>query len=291
MAVLFGLAVWLLSGLVSHHLWPQVACYSVAVYLMVELSNAQALLRVRSRMVSSMFILLSCTAPFLFPSLVSTVVLLCFVASFLLLFPTYQAPWSVGQVFYAFVPIGVATMFFVQALWYVPLLWVLMATQLQSLSWRTWLSSHIGLLTPYWFALVWFIYIHDFTPLASHFAQLADIRVALSGFSLTRLLPVLYVVVLAAVGMVHFWQYSYEERIRVRLLYGLFAALTLFTLAAVALQPLHYDVLMPLCFFFASPIVAHLFTFTRGRLSNILFFVAIGIGVAIVAYNLFILNP
>lgn len=289
-AVLFGLVVWLAGGLVNRNLWPQLACYGAAVYLIVEMSNRHALLRVRSRMVSSTFIMMSCTVPFIFSSLSSMVVLLCIVASFLLLLQTYQVPWAVGLVFYAFVPIGVASFFFVQVLWYVPLLWVLMASQLQSFSWRTWLASIIGLLAPYWFALLWFVYVRDFTPLAMHFAQLGEVGVALPSYSLSWLLPMFFALVLSVVGMLHFWQYSYEDKIRIRLLYGLFSTLLLFTLVAVVLQPQHYKVLMPLCFFFASPIVAHLFTFIRGRLSNILFFVVIGIGVAIAAFNLYVLN-
>ena len=141
MAVLIGLAVWFFAGLLEEQLWPQLACFAITVYLLIELSNQNALLRVRSRMVSSTFILLSCSVAFLLPQLNGAAVPLCFTASLLLLFHTYQNPKTVGLAYYAFLALGLGSMAWVHTLWYVPLVWVLMATQLQSLSVRTWMAS------------------------------------------------------------------------------------------------------------------------------------------------------
>ena len=289
-AAAFGVLVWLAIGLVQRQLWPQLACFVASVYLMVELTNQNALLRTRSRMVSSSFILLSCQSCILFPQLTGAVVQLCFVVAFILLFQTYQDQQSTGRVFYAFVVVGLSSLFFVHTLWYVPALWVLMATQLQSLSVRTWLASLIGLATPYWLALLWLMvpwgvgptqWSLSLQPLADHFGELADIRYALPPYPLERGILLLFALVLAAGGIMHFWSRSFEDKIRIRLLYGFFITLTALTVLFILAQPQHYDVLMRVLAVCASPLIAHVFTFTSSRLSGILFFTAIALSVAL----------
>ena len=293
-AAMAGAVVWLLSGLLSQALWAQLACFALTVYLLVELSNQNALLRVRSRMVSVSFIVLSCTACFLFPSLPAAVVQLAFVAALLMLLHTYQDPASAGLTFYGFLALGVGSMFFVPALYFVPLLWVLMATQLQSLSWRTWLASLIGLAAPYWVSLLWLVYQQDFQPLLSHFAGLAEAPHPLLGAwgsgglsawaaagGAGTLSVWLFTLVLTAGGCVHFWQRSFEDKIRIRLVYGLFATLAAVTLLLAVLFGQHFAVFMRLSFVFACPLIAHAATFTRSRVSNIVFFAVLAVALAL----------
>ena len=285
-AAVFALLVWLQAGLVTQQLWMQLLLFVASVYLLIELSNQNALLRVRSRMVSTTFIMLSCTACFLFPELRGGIVQLCFVASYLMLFQTYQDRQSVRPAYYAFVCLSMASLPFVQVLWYVPLIWVMMGVQLQSLSWRTWLASLLGLLTPYWFAMLWLIYLSDFTPALDHFSQLACFSMSPQMPSTGIVLAVCFTAIMSAIGIVHFWSYSFEDKIRIRLLYGLFTTMTIVTLLLILLQPQHHAVLMRIAIVNASPLIAHVLTFTNSRLSNWLFFLAAGIAVGITAYNL-----
>ena len=296
-AALFSVVVWLLVGLVRLQLWPQLACFIATIYMVVEMTNQNALLRIRSRMVSSTFIVLSCASCFLFPQMTGGVAQLCMVAAFLMLFQTYQTSRCMGRIFYAFAAIGLGSLAFVQMLWYVPVLWLLMATQLQSMNWRTWLASMLGLAMPYWFALVWFLlpfnlsadWTADLSPLADHFALLADISrpsIPTPPYLLGSILALVLTLILGAIGITHFWQYSFEDKIRIRLLYGFFTAMTAFTVFLVLVQPQHFDVLMCLLTLCACPLIAHVLTFTSSRLSNILFFVALGLALALTVFNL-----
>jgi len=296
-AALFSVVVWLLVGLVRLQLWPQLACFIATIYMVVEMTNQNALLRIRSRMVSSTFIVLSCASCFLFPQMTGGVAQLCMVAAFLMLFQTYQTSRCMGRIFYAFAAIGLGSLAFVQMLWYVPVLWLLMATQLQSMNWRTWLASMLGLAMPYWFALVWFLlpfnlsadWTADLSPLADHFALLADISrpsIPTPPYLLGSILALVLTLVLGAIGITHFWQYSFEDKIRIRLLYGFFTAMTAFTVFLILVQPQHFDVLMRLLTLCACPLIAHVLTFTSSRLSNILFFVALGLALALTVFNL-----
>ena len=285
-----GLAVWLLSGLVSKGMWPQLVLFILTVYNLIELSNSNALLRVRSRMVSSTFIVLSAMACYLFDSVTGAMAQFCFSSFLLLLFHTYQNKQSTGRTFYAFLFIGVASLVFVHILWLVPAIWILMATQLQSLSGRTWLASLIGLAAPFWFLSLWFIYQQDFTPLGAHMAQLWDFRTPHYSFQLSHVLVYVFTLLLTTVGILHFWRFSFEDKIRIRLLFGFFTTMTILLFVLCAAQPQLANVLMRLVFLVASPLIAHLFTFTSGKLSNILFFSTLGLALAIIGFNIYMLS-
>jgi len=85
---------------------------------------------------------------------------------------------------------------------------------------------------------------------------------------------------------VHFWLHSFEDKIRIRLLYGFFTSMLLFCTLLLCLQPQHYKVLMPLLTVFASPLIAHFLTFTQSRLTNIVFIVVGVLTLALIVLNL-----
>ena len=284
----YALVIWMLGNTVANNWWPQLACYAVTVYLIIEMSNSNALLRIRSRMVSCTFIMLTCMLSPQFGSLTGGLMLLFWTAATLILFSTYQDNQAVGRVFYAFVFLSGASLVFVKSLWLIPVVWVLMLTQLQSLSWRTWMASVIGLLTPYWFFMLWFIYANDFSPLFTHLAGLWEIEFTFDYTMLTPGLVSTYLLTfgLTLAGIIHFWHRSFEDKIRIRLLYGFFTTMSLLLFALIALLPQYYDPLIRLAFIFACPLIAHLGTFTSTRISNIVFFVILALAMTITALNL-----
>ena len=285
----YGLAVWLAAGLVSQNWWPQLLCFALSAYMMVEMNNSFALLRVRSRMVSGTFIALTGTMCFLFGSLPGGLVQLFFIIALLLLLSTYQEPASLGRIFYAFLFLGLSSVLSAHVLFLIPLLWVLMATQLQSLSGRGLMASLIGLATPWWFICLWFIFQRDFTPLLDHFASLADftpLSHAYAKVTLGQWIVWVLTAGLTLTGIVHFWRNSIDEKIRTRLMYGLFTWLSAVCLLLTALQPQHFDPLMRLAVVCASPLVAHFLTLSSTRITNIAFFVIAAITLAVTVTNL-----
>ena len=52
---------------------------------------------------------------------------LCFSASLLMLYRTYQDKTSVGTVFYTYLFIGLGSLVNIQILWFVPILWIIQA--------------------------------------------------------------------------------------------------------------------------------------------------------------------
>lgn len=285
----YALLVWTASGLLAHHWWPQMACLMLSAYVMAEMNTAFSLLRVRSNMVASVFIALSCMPTFLFGSLWGALVQLFFLAGLLFLLSAYQSPQSLGRIFYAFVLIGLAGVLSAHVLLLLPLLWLLMATQVQALSWRGWVASLIGLATPWWFLCVWFIFQRDFSPLVVHFASLSEfapLPSAYTSLSPGHWLSFVLTAVLTLTGIVHFWRNSIDEKIRTRLLFGLFTWMSAASLLLTALQPQLFDPMMRLAVVCASPLVAHFMTLTSTRITNIVFFVIIGAVVTVTAATL-----
>ncbi|MBR1548614.1 MAG: hypothetical protein IJ637_07815 [Prevotella sp.] len=284
----YAVAVWLAAGLLSDQLWLQAACWALASGVMMELNNANALIRIYSRMISCSFIALSCAAPFLFHSLACGVVGLCVCLSWLLLFNSYQDKEASGWTFYAFACIGVASMAFPQILFLLPTTWLLMATNLQSLSWRTLAASLFGIALPYWFAVCWLTWTGDFAPLTDHverlvtFGPLADYTAITTG----QALAIGFNMLMAAIGAVHFWRQKSNDKIRVRQLYGLFLWIDITALAIILLQPQLADGLLPVLIICTSPLAGHFLALTRSRVSNVTFVLAVAAVVAITVYNL-----
>ena len=254
---------------------------------MVILNNSNALLRIYSRMVSCAFLVLSCAACFLFDSLKGGIVELCFIASYITLFRCYQDKQAMGWTYYTFLCLGLASTIFVQLLFFVPFLWLLTIIQLNAMSWRIFSASILGLLTPYWLAAGWFVWQRDATTMWEHFTALAQFQPLgdYSQVTLSQLLVFVVVVALAVTGMIHFWRTSYNDKIRIRQLYGFFIFMTMLTTIFLVLQPQHYDVLIRLLIINTAPLIGHFIALTHTKVTNIAFYAIVIICLLVTAFN------
>ena len=95
-------------------------------------------------------------------------------------------------------------------------------------------------------------------------------------------------VVLFIVGTIHFWMNSYKDKIRVRQIYNSLMMLTIYTLILMAVQPQQYDTFIGMLTIVVSPIVAHFFTLTNSRLSNLFYIVTMATILLLTGMNLWI---
>ena len=297
--IAYAIAVWLASGLLipagpittggmMHGAWIQFSCFLLSAYLMVELNNSNALIRIFSRMVSCSFLVLTCAACFIFPSMAGAIVGLCFIATYTMLFRCYQDKASMGWTFYAFLCIGLASTASVHILYYVPLLWAMMYFQLTSFSLRTFSASLLGLITPYWFILPFTIYLGNIGRFADHFAEIVEFQFPHNLWHLTinQLLLFFFVAALALTGIVHYWRNSSGDNIRIRQFYGCFIGMSFATVIFLVLQPQHYDILIRILIINVSPLIAHFISLTRTRITNITFYVICAVAVVLTLLNL-----
>jgi len=203
------------------------------------------------------------------------IVLLCFAASLLTLFQTYQDKEAVGWTFYTYVCLSLSSLVNIHMLWFVPIYWMIQAFFIYSLSWRPFFASILGLLLPYWFMITWVLWRYggNFMPFLKHFQPLGDIQMPADHFSLStpQYLTFAYVFILALTGTIHYLRTSYNDRIRTR---QIFYTLILFDfIVAIILMvlPQHYDILMRVMIVLTSPLIGHFISLTNTRFTNIAF--------------------
>ena len=285
----YAVAVWVAAGLLTYQSWLSFVAMAVTTYLMVELNNQNALIRIYSRMVSCSFLVLSCAAMFLFPSWKAAVGCLCFVTFLLLLSRTYQDKQSPGGTFYAFCFLGFASLIHAHILYFLPLFWLFMAFKVLSLSWRTFFASLLGVLLPYWLALPYFIWQADFSLLAGHFMSLLQVEpFDYATLSVQQVVYFLFLVALCLTGTVHYLRSRYKDKIRTRLLYDCFVIMTWLCAVLLVLQPKHATLLLPMMVVSLSTLIGHFLALTSTRWTNIGFYVIMVLSLLITAFNLWI---
>lgn len=287
MTIVYAIAVWLICGFVAKGWWIQIGCFALTTLLMVELNNMNVLIRVYSRMVSCAFLTMFCCASFLFPSAHEGIMITCMTVAYLILFQGYQDKMSMGKTFYAFFSIGLASMAYVQTLFFVPVLWILMTTNLLSLSWRTWLASLIGIVTPYWFAACWMLHDGDFSPLFDHFSTLIDFQFPIdySILTINQKVTFLYFLILAVIGAIHFSRRSYNDKIRIRMYFRIFILMDLLAATVIFLQPQYFNGMLLLIIINTAPLIAHFIALTNTKVTNITFIVLVILTFLLTVFN------
>lgn len=289
-AVVYGAAIWLAAGLIPQQWWIQFVCFVCSTFVMVLLNNSNALIRIYSRMVSAVFIVLSCAVCFLFHSLTGAIFQLCFITSLLTLFRTYQDKESTGWIFYTFLLLGLASLAQIQALYFVPLFWLIMAVTIYSFSWRNLVASIFGLLLPYWCYAAGILWRNggNFMPMTSHLEQLGHYIMPYdyTSLSLSQILTTGLIVLLTITGIIHFIRNSTYDKIRTRQIYYTLMLMNLFAMVLLIVQPQHYDVMMRVSIITASPIIGHFIALTYTKITNIAFYVICTAALLLTAFNL-----
>ena len=289
--MLYGTAIWVLAGLFEAQWWVQFASFLLSVLLVMRINSKNLLIRIYSRSVSVAFIFLSCAAVFLFPSWTGGIVQLCCIAALMLLFDSYQDQAAVWNVYYAFLFLGISSMFDATIVFYLPLLWIMMKIIVYTLSWRTFFASLLGLATPYWFMTGWLIWQKngDLHAIISLFdvQDILQFPFDFSFVSLSCQLIMAFATLLLVIGSIHFIHSSFRDKIRVRQIYYGFITLGLYSLAILVLQP-HNELALRMLIFAASPLTGHYWALTNSRISNILFIVLTVAIIALTAFNLWI---
>jgi len=217
-----------------------------------------------------------------------SIVTLCFIAFYFIIFQAYQNRRGAGPVFYAFAMIGIASIFFVKILYFVPFLWIALAAYILAFSLRTFTASILGLLFPYWFVAGYYVYTHNLPSLLSHFTELAVFGDISNYQHVTehQAVTFFFVAFLGLTGIIHFLRNSYKDKIKVRMFYETFITLHVATMLFIILQPQHYDFLIHIMIITTAVLFGHFLALTRTWLTNIAFHLVIVLILLLTAYNL-----
>lgn len=280
--------VWLARGLVTQQLWVAFICWAISTYLMILMNNQHALIRIYSRMVSCIFMALSLAASFLMPVADSWVIAMEYAAFYIILFHAYQDKNAAGLVFYAFLCLGMVSLTAIKILWLLPLFWLLLATKILAMSTRTFTASVIGVLTPYWFAVCYYIYAHGLQALAERLSAIVQWGppAGFGALPVPVMITIALTIVTGIVGAAHFLHTNFKDKIRTRMIYEFLIITQLVLTVAILLQPHLYPTLLPLLFVNTAPLGAHFAALSRTRASNIFFMVLVCLFMVVTIYNL-----
>lgn len=133
MAVL-TLVLWVLPGMADSTLWGGLAITMLTAYLIMELNNRNALLRIRSRMMSTTFLFMMLVCPTLHCWNIDALTVVCLIAAYFTLFASYQKYRCEGYIFHAFLFVSLGSMAFPPMLVLALAFYVSMLFQLRNLT-------------------------------------------------------------------------------------------------------------------------------------------------------------
>lgn len=284
----YAILLCLVGGMFANGMWGQFALLALSSYLIMELNNVNALIRIYSRMVSCSYLALTVMAFFLLDDIRCCILPVCMVAFYLFLFSAYQDKGAVGRVFYAFVMLGVASVFFVKILYFLPIFWLLMFTNIMCGNIRTVMSSLFGIVLPYWFIGAYYLFLGNMDDIYMHFAMLADFDIMADWQNVEphRLITIAFVAVLALTGMIHFRLNNYKDKIRTRMLFEIFSVVDICILLFMALQPAYNDELLALLLVNTAPLIGHYIALTNTLITNISFYFILVATAGITIFNI-----
>ena len=267
--------------------WAQgmgIGCVALVVYLMAELNNANVLLRVNSRMLSSMLVLLLL---FVYPCLdfqPGSVVMFLVLLSYFPLMASYQHPNPI-YAFETFLLISLASLVFPKMLWLTPLYWFLQS-YLRTFSIRCFAASVLALILPYWiYAGVAFV--QGLWPdFMAHVCSVVDVKWEVCAFlDVRNMLTFGFVLILFVSGTIDFFVNRLKDKTRTRILYNSMIIHGIYISVLILYFPYLFWTFLLLLLIDTAIVFGHYFTLTHTKFSHIYCLVLLLIALAFGVYR------
>lgn len=241
-------------------------CVLTALLLMGS-NQTYALIRVRTRSVASVWLVMTASMGFLHDFQPGLLAAACLAASYYLLFRTYQEPQPVNDVFHAFLMLGLGTLFLPSMIWLVPFYFWYLQVFMTAFTFRGLWAGLIGFLLPLWMvgngclltdrlSLVW-----DWWDRFTYFPLPTPVDYSTIPLSVSA--AWLLVGGLAVWCCVQYLQHSYNDKIKTRMLLYVHVMQSGLILLLAVVQPHQAQGLLPLFLVSATPLLAHYFTLVR----------------------------
>lgn len=248
-------------------------------YVLLETNNRFQLIRVRSRMVASVWIVSAAAISSLHIWHHGTIAALCLAIAHFFLFNTFEKRQPVNESFHAGLFLGIGTLFVPWMVVMFPLFLLHQAVYLRSMSFRCLFATMVGVLLPAMVVSVPMVIMDDYTRLTDWYGMLCSLTPVVQdnylGLSLQQSISWLLPALLILLGGIHYLCTSYNDKIMVRMLLYIFVTDSLVVLAFTGLQPQHIEVLLPAMLVCGSALIAHFFALTKSWFTNSLFILAL----------------
>lgn len=259
--------------------WVMLLVLVFTAYILIEMNNRNQLLRVRSRMVSSVWLVFVACMPVLQIYGEGPVAACAMAGAYFMLFRTYQKICSEADSFHYGLMLGLSSLFLPKLIFCLPLFLWHQTIFLRSMTLRNLCAVIVGCLFPYialsgyslvaddWSNLLyWWQDLRQLVPLSvDAYKHLSVLQIA--GWGLVSFLSLL--------GFLHYLSSSYNDKIQVRMLLYILCFQWFVLETYVCLQPHQLDNYMPVIAVTGAPLTAHYFALTHSWISNVVFILSI----------------
>lgn len=251
------------------------AISALITYLLVDLNNRYNLLRVRSQMVASTWLIMVGTIITVHPYSHGLTAALFVTIAYYLLFFTFQNDESPVSTFHWAFMLTIGSMFMPQVFLFFPFFLWHQAVFLRSMTLRTFSAALIGFIFPMLLWVGFWTLRGDYSVLLSWWTDLTTFGpVGTENYHLFTVQQVAswgLVTFLAVISMLHYLCTSFNDKIQTRMFYYILVFQFVVIETLIVIQPQDLDTLMPLLMVTSAPLVAHFFTFTGSWFTNTIF--------------------
>ena len=269
--------------------WIGTGVLLATAYVMMYIVNRFTLIRVRSRLSTSVFLFLTAMCTFLPPLDTAMYTGGLLLLSYLALFLSYQSPRAEGCVFHAFAMLAVAAVFHPLVLIMVPVYYISLIVHFRSFSTRAFLAGLIGLSVPMWFMLAYHIWQGR---LDEWWESITSIGLPAlpdySALTVGEAATCAFVLLLGLTALVHMLRTAYNDKVQTRMTFYFLCVQEAVLMLALALQPHDAHVWLRLLIINSAPLVGHYFALGRGLVVGAWFYIVLALIAAGTAFNLWI---
>jgi len=270
--------------------WLNVGGFLSTILIMGSLrhmSNGNALMRVRTWMVPSFFLVMSGVifSLHVLKPVQAGVILYAFSQYYLL--KSYQEYHAERFIVVSFMFLGAASIFYPPLVYLALLYFVSMLVQLRAFMPRTILAGIFGLIIPIELYVVFLFLMGNPNQIYIYLDSVLKVgNFIIPKWTLTEMVNLGFLILLFLIGCVHYAHTNFNDKIRTRMYFYIIILEATGLLALLALHPLNYNELLPFFLMECSPVVGHYLVFSRGKLGDIFFILIILLSIAVAGFNI-----
>ena len=276
-SAIISILIWFAAGLVSRKLWIPLLLTGFSTYLIAEMNTRNTLLRIRSRMMSCVFLWLATMQATIAVRWQTTVIqTLTGLCIYLLLF-CYKDKKEVPSIFCIALIISIGSIIWTPFLYFLPIVIFLLCVPLYAISFKAVSAIIMGIILPYWTLIPYFVYKENTDWIKLHIAPLHDASVLFdySSVKVGHLVCYAILIILMLIGWIHFVRTAYKDKIKTRNLYDVIITLSIFFALIIPIAPAYADYTLTMLAVVVSPLAAHYFSLTNTKLTNIVFIITL----------------
>lgn len=266
--------------------WVGLAICALCSSLIMELNNTHVLIRVRTRMVATTFLVLWTSCGFLHAFQQAHLAVFGMLICYHALLHVYQQRVSAGITFFIYLCLGSISLL-IQPLCILALAFYFFLGYFQALTLKSFLAGILGFLLPFWIGFS-VCFLADRMDLALNYATDSSQWTLFQYHCLHshHLISFLLLLVIVVPSIFHFLQNNYQDKIKVRMFFYVILWMELLLIICLSVFPHLFQEFFLLLIMNSSPVIAHFFTLSGSRFCNWFFIATLVLVSLVTLYNL-----